>query len=76
MKFKSSHSGQIIVEYMLLLLIAVVLATILVSKLVGKRGDRDNAGALIKSWDGIIQSIGNDLPDCPTQSDFKKPNCP
>lgn len=71
-----SQSGQILVEYILLLLIAVSCATILTKALVGRRGSEEEAGAIIKSWNNIIKAIGNDLPDCPKQTDFSSANCP
>lgn len=72
----SNNRGQILVEYMLLLLIAVAAATILTSQLVGKRTSEEDSGILIKSWNKIIRSIGNDLPDCPKQQNYNNPNCP
>lgn len=74
MKSVSNNKGQILIEYILLLLISVSLATILVKQLVG-RGDTEQ-GIIISSWSKIIKSLGNDLPDCPNQKDFSKPNCP
>ena len=72
----NNQSGQILVEYILLLLIAVSCATILTTTLVGRRGSEDEAGVLIRSWNNIIKAIGNDLPDCSYQTDFTQPNCP
>jgi hypothetical protein len=72
----NNQSGQILVEYILLLLIAVSCATILTKGLVGRRGSEDDAGIIIKSWHKIITAIGNDLPDCPNQTNFESANCP
>ncbi len=71
-----NQSGQILVEYILLLLIAVSCAMILTTSLVGRRSDVNDSGVLIKSWHKIITAIGNDLPDCPNQTNFESPNCP
>ncbi len=71
----SNQAGQILVEYMLLMVIAVGCATLLVNGLVG-RGDGAKQGMLIKQWDHIIHIIGNDLPDCAKQTDFNTANCP
>ncbi len=71
-----NQSGQILVEYILLLLIAVSSAMILTTALVGRRSSLDESGILIKSWHKIITAIGNDLPDCPNQTNFSSPNCP
>jgi uncharacterized protein (UPF0333 family) len=76
MKSIRNQSGQILVEYILLLLIAVSVAMIMTTQLVGRRSDVDSSGILIKSWHKIITAIGNDLPDCPNQTDFSTPNCP
>ncbi len=75
MKLLRNQSGQILVEYILLLLIAVSTAVILTTALVGRRSSVEESGVLIKSWHRIIQVIGNDLPDCPNQTDFNSPNC-
>jgi hypothetical protein len=76
MKNLRNQSGQILVEYILLLLIAVSCAMILTTSLVGRRTDVENSGILIKSWHKIITVIGNDLPDCSLQTDFSSANCP
>lgn len=68
------QSGQILVEYLLLMVIAVACAALLIKGLVG-RGDDGQRGVIIKQWHKVIQIIGNDLPDCSKQSNFSKPNC-
>lgn len=70
-----NNKGQILIEYILLLLITVSAAVILTKGLVGRRDSVENSGVLIKSWHKIITAIGNDLPDCSDQKDFKSPNC-
>ncbi len=70
-----SNKGQILVEYILLMVIAVSCATLLTKKLVG-RGDDSSRGIVIKQWDRIINAIGNDLPDCTKQTSYNSPNCP
>ncbi len=69
-----NQRGQILIEYILLLFIAVSCATILVKGLAG-RGE-GSEGVIIKNWNRMIQALGNDLPDCSKQTDFSKPNCP
>lgn len=76
MKPIRNSSGQILIEYILLLLIAVSSAMILTTSLVGRRSTVDESGILIKSWHKIITALGNDLPDCPNQRDFSSANCP
>ena len=75
-KLKKNQSGQILIEYILLLLITVSIAMILTKGLIGRRDSAESSGVLIKSWHKIITAIGNDLPDCTGQRDFKSPNCP
>lgn len=63
MKTKSlkNRSGQVVVEYVLLLVIAVAVAALITKELV--RRDPESPGVLIKKWDSILKEIGNDLPD-------------
>lgn len=63
MKNKSllSNQGQVVVEYVLLLVIAVALAALITRELVQR--DADNPGILVKKWDDILKTIGDDLPD-------------
>jgi hypothetical protein len=56
-----SESGQIIVEYVLLLAVAVSLAILIVSTLIGR--DPGNEGFVIKSWQILIEQIGTDQAD-------------
>lgn len=55
--------GQVIVEYVLLLVIAVAVAALITKELV--RRDPDNPGILVQKWDDILKTIGSDLPDKP-----------
>jgi hypothetical protein len=75
-KQRKNQSGQILIEYILLLLMTVSVAMILTKGLVGRRDSAESSGVLIKSWHKIITAIGNDLPDCTAQIDFKSPTCP
>lgn len=54
------QSGQIVVEYTLLLVVAIAIVTILVGLLVSRGESR---GYLIQAWSGIIFVIGDDLAD-------------
>ena len=73
MKFLYNNKGQILVEYLLLMVIAIGCATLLTKKLID-RSDA-NPGMIIKAWNGILQNISNDLPDCEGQKDYSAPNC-
>lgn len=70
----NNNKGQILVEYLLLMVIAIAVATLLTKQLVS-RNDQ-SPGMIIRQWHQIIRSIGNDVPDCANQKDFKKPSCP
>lgn len=56
-------SGQILLEYILLLLIGIMIGSIIVKKLTAYGDEPDNRGALINRWMKIWDSIGNDFPD-------------
>lgn len=61
MFLKNNQKGQIIVEYVLLLVIVVAIAATIV-KVVASR-DEGNPGFLIEAWDQMLKSIGSDLSD-------------
>lgn len=54
-----SDSGQIVLEYILLLVISVSVATYLTKKLVGK--DPEDAGIVTSAWAQINSAIGADI---------------
>ena len=53
--------GQIVVEYVLLLVVGVGIAVLITSTMVSRSADRP--GFLIKKWVDIIQTIGSDTAD-------------
>lgn len=57
----ASQSGQIVVEYVLLLVIAVSMSALIVRQL-GSR-DEQNPGVLVEKWHNIQLEIGRDIPD-------------
>lgn len=61
--FKKKQSGQIVVEYVLLVIISVSLAALVTSMVVSR--DPENPGFLIGKWIEILQAIGQDLPSTP-----------
>ena len=73
-RFSLSNRGQVLIEYLLLMVIAVSCATLLTEAFVGRGGDKQ--GMIIKQWNKILQTIGNDLPDCSKQSAYATANCP
>lgn len=59
--FHRKSSGQVIVEYVLLLLISVSIAALVIRQL-GSR-DPDEPGLIIVKWQQVLQAIAKDLPD-------------
>ncbi len=55
----NKQSGQIIVEYVLLLVVIVGIAALIVKGVASR--NQDEPGFLIQAWDNLIQTIGNDL---------------
>lgn len=60
---RQSESGQLILEYVLLLTVAVAVAIIATTALVS-RGDEK--GVIILAWQRILIEIGKDPADDPT----------
>jgi hypothetical protein len=63
-----NSKGQIIIEYILILLVVVSIAALLISRLAQR--DQENPGILIKKWCEIQKFIGGDNPG----SRAKSPN--
>lgn len=55
------QSGQIVVEYILLLSVAVILAALITKTMVGS--DPDNPGFVLTAWRSIVTTIGADHAD-------------
>lgn len=58
---RSSQRGQIVFEFVLLLVISITIATMVSKRLVSR--SPDEPGFLISAWSRITQSIGNDIID-------------
>ena len=56
-----NQSGQIVVEYILLLVVAVTLALIISTTMVGR--NEDSPGFLISKWDALIKVVAQDQSD-------------
>lgn len=56
-----NQKGQIVLEYVLLLIIAVAVATLITGMMVSRNPDAP--GFLIQKWAGIINTIGKDTAD-------------
>jgi hypothetical protein len=63
MKSRKNQSGQVIIEYVLLLVIAVSLAALLTKQLVNRRPGEE--GILITKWQSMLKVIGDDFADDP-----------
>ena len=60
--FKKQKKGQVVLEYVLLLVIVVSVAVVMVTLVkVGDPSDPDSSGSLIRYWIGIIRAIGADV---------------
>lgn len=55
------NSGQIVVEYILLLVFAVGIAILVTHQLVSR--SEDSPGIMTRKWRAIIQEVGKDHPD-------------
>ena len=60
-KMLSNQSGQIILEYVLLLVIGVAVAATLTTLLVSR--NPDSMGMIVMKWTQITQAIGSDTAD-------------
>ncbi len=60
-----SQDGQLIVEYVLLLLVALSIAFTIRATLVkvGEQTDASDSGAIIQQWKSLEDSIGEDDPN-------------
>lgn len=59
---RNSQAGQIVVEYVLLLSIAVTIGVVIISQLVKRDADEPgNSGALIQKWRQIQEGIAKDV---------------
>ncbi len=58
-----NQSGQILIEYVLLLLIGLMVGNIIVKQLTMMSSDPEEQGVIIRRWNKIWDSIGKDYPD-------------
>lgn len=59
---RKKQGGQLVLEYILLLLVAVSMATLLRNTLTASTGNAEDSGVFIKMWTRVVQTIGNDKP--------------
>lgn len=60
---KKKQSGQVLIEYILLLLIGLTVAKILMNGLTRMDDDPDRQGSVVRRWISIWNGIGKDFPD-------------
>ena len=58
---QSNQRGQVVVEYVILLVIVVTLAVLLTKTLVSRKAD--DAGIITSKWYKITNAIGKHIPD-------------
>lgn len=56
-----SERGQVIIEYVLLMLVALGIATFIMKSMVSRNAD--DAGFLMKKWQTLIEQIASDDPN-------------
>jgi hypothetical protein len=55
-----NQSGQVVLEYVLILIVAASIAALLTKGLVSREGD--NPGVIMSKWNEILKMIGQDEP--------------
>lgn len=59
---RKKNSGQVLVEYLLLMVITIGISTVLTKKLISR--SNSDTGIIVDAWDRILTQIGRDVPDC------------
>ncbi len=62
---RAGERGQIAIEYVLILVVAVTIAVTLSKGLVGR--DPADPGLIVQSWVNILRTVGQDLADAPAR---------
>lgn len=57
----SAQRGQAVLEYVLLMMVAVALAAIVINLMVSQ--NKESPGFIIERWQKIINAIGSDIPE-------------
>lgn len=60
-KMRLGQSGQIVVEYVLLLVVAVILAALITKTMIS--ANPDSPGFVLTAWRNVVQAIGSDKAD-------------
>lgn len=56
-----SKAGQVVVEYVLLLVVAVGIAALVVNQMASR--NPENPGIITAKWQQILKTIAEDIPD-------------
>ncbi|MGE3973767.1 MAG: hypothetical protein AB7F59_04495 [Bdellovibrionales bacterium] len=56
-----TNSGQIVVEYVMLMIVAIAIASLMMRGCVSRQ--QDQAGMMIQLWDKMLLVIGEDTAD-------------
>ncbi len=60
-KMPLKQKGQIVVEYVLMLVVGVLIAFVIVNALINR--NEEDPGYLITKWHSMLKAIGSDLSD-------------
>ncbi len=60
-KIDPGQSGQIVVEYVLLLAIAVIIAALITKTMISPSAD--SPGFVLSAWRNVVEAIGSDKAD-------------
>lgn len=60
-KNRLGQSGQIVVEYVLLLAVAVMIAALITKTMISP--SKDNPGFVLTAWRDVVEAIGSDKAD-------------
>ena len=63
---KKNQKGQILLEYILLIVIVVAIAQTLMSGLIRRSSNKEDQGAIIKAWIEVSEVIAEDYADEPS----------
>lgn len=58
---KANRSGQVVLEYVLLVVISAMAATLIIKGMVSR--SPSGQGFIIRAWERVLVSIGDDLPE-------------
>lgn len=61
LKATRKNSGQVVIEYVLLLVVVSSLGAIIIRDLVSR--NQDEPGLLVAKWHSIIKTIADDIPE-------------